>query len=149
MIRKKYIETVKTKVVDKESGELLSEDVELKSHSYIAKNNEEFFLVYTNLLNQFAVNLSSPEVKVYCQLLMSYHSDTEFALIKSLKEKIGEKIGLKLGTVNNALGSLCEKGLVIRINKSLFQLNPLYAFKGSTKNRNKALSIILKYNNEE
>lgn len=64
-------------------------------------------------------------------------------MIGKLKEEIGNKIGLKPGTVGNALTGLTSKKLLYSTSKGLYKLNPRYAFKGNTKERNAMLKAIL------
>ena len=50
---------------------------------------------------------------------------------------------MSLSAVANGLTELKEAGLVYSQNKGMYQINPRYAFKGSTSNRDAALKAII------
>lgn len=56
---------------------------------------------------------------------------------------IGECTGLNERTVLNTLPSLLDKGLLYKYSSGLYQLNPRYAFEGSTVDLNNALKAII------
>lgn len=127
-------------VVDGNTGEVLEEDV--KQIKYLVNDREQFFLVYASLLGLFQ-EMSAPEVKVYSYLLEHYITGSLIGLTKSIKEAIGEKLKLKLGTVNNAITKLNEKKLIYSSGKASYKINPRYAWKSSSKDRNEALKLVL------
>jgi len=126
--------------IEPETAEVL--DVNQKNNYYLANSKEEFFLIYTSLIGIFQ-EMTMPEVKVYCYLLQNYNIGTDIALPKGMKEIIAKKQGLGLGTVNNALSKLSAKKLIYSIHTAIYKINPRYAFKGSTSNRNQSLKFIL------
>lgn len=142
-VRKSFLKRAFTNtkmVVDADTGELLQEDVQVVK--YLANNKEQFFLVYASLLGLFQ-EMTAPEVKVYSYILEHYLSDSVIALPKGLKQVIGDKLKLKLGTVNNAITKLNDKKLIYSTQRGLYKINPRYAFKGSTKERNQMLKFVL------
>lgn len=141
-VRKSFLKRAFTNtqiVIDKE-GEILQEDVQVIK--YLANNKEQFFLVYASLLGLFQ-EMTAPEVKVYSYILEHYLSDSVIALPKGMKQVIAEKLKLKLGTVNNAISKLNDKKLIYSTQRGLYKINPRYAFKGSTKERNQMLKFVL------
>ena len=147
-IKTKYNTVTSKQTIDKETGEILQEDVEINSHKYIAKTKEEFFLTYVYLLDALRNELSMPEVKIYADLLKNYKSDVKFALNKALKQDMADNLNLKLGTVNNSITNLVKKNLIFRITEGVFMLNPKYAFRGSSNDRKKQIIMTLEYNPE-
>lgn len=127
-------------IVDSSTGEVLEETV--KKYKYLAKNKEEFYIVYTSLIGVFK-KLNSAEVKVYCHLLENYQVGTSIGVSATIRNIIGKDTKLSPGTVANALGQLTEKKLVYSPQRGVYKLNPRYAFQGSTVERNKMLKMIL------
>lgn len=127
-------------VVDKDSGELLEEDVKIVK--YLANSKEQFFLVYASLLGLLQ-EMSAPEVKVYSYILEHYMSESLIPLPKGMKLMMAEKLKLQLGTVNNAITKLNDKKLIYSPQRGIYKINPRYAFKGSTKDRNTMLKFVL------
>jgi hypothetical protein len=130
-----------TEFTKNEAGEII--DSNTKEHKYLADNKEQFFLGYVSLLAIFYEKLSGPEIKVYAYLLAHYSFESTIGIIRGLKEEMSSKIGIKLPTINNALSGLLEAKLLYTISRGTYKLNPRYAFKGSTGDRNRMLKVIL------
>jgi len=130
-----------TNYVDSETNELIGQ--EIKQHTYVANTREEFFLGYVKLLSVFYEELTGPEIKVYSYLLAHYRFDVNIGLIKSIKTEIANKLGIKLGTVDNAVSTLSQKKLIYNTGKGSYKLNPRYAFKGSTSERQRLMKVML------
>ena len=124
-----------------EDGEILEENV--KTHTYVTGDKEQFFLGYVSLLSMFYSELGLPEIKVYSYILQNYSTVDEFALIKHLKDKMVIKTGLKIGTINNSLYRLVEKRLLYTTSRSVYKINPRFAFKGSSEDRKKQIKLML------
>jgi hypothetical protein len=107
----------------KETVENILTEIESPSHIFTS-----------DLLKLFSSSLSLPEIKLYCQLLLMYSTNTEFALIKTFKQILASKLNIKLGTLNNALSNLVKKGLLLSKSRNIFQLNSKYFYKGSIEN---------------
>lgn len=132
--------TQTTTIVDKDSGEILEQD--MKTVKYLANNREEFYFMYASLLG-IMERMSGPQIKVYSYILRNYIVNSEIGLPKALKKNIGDYLGLTLGTINNTLSELVEKKLLYTTQRSIYKINPRYAFKGSTKDRNALLKVVL------
>ena len=132
-------ETIKH--IDASTGEVLSETE--KQHTYMAGSKEQFFLMYATTLSIFYKDLSGPEIKLYAYLLDHYNFGSSIVITRPLKEEIGTVIGLKVGTIDNALNAIVKTGLIYRTAKTMFKLNPRYAFKGSQADRSKQLKFII------
>lgn len=127
-------------VIDGDSGEILEQRE--KKYKYLAKNKEEFFIIYTSLIGVFK-KLSNPGVKVYCYLLENYNIGTCIAISTQLRGLIGKDLKLGSGTVANTLTELMEKKLIYNVDWGIYKLNPRYAFQGSTADRDKLLRVVL------
>lgn len=147
-MKKGFLRTVSTHtktIVDKDSGEMI--DHEIISHTYLANSKEEFVLAYASLLGVFQ-NASTAEVRVYSYLLQNYSSTNMIVINGLIRKDIAAKTGLKPGSINNTLGSLISTKerrhpLVVRLGRGTYQLNPRYAFKGSSQMRNQSLKSII------
>lgn len=131
--------------IDNNTGEIKDDETELIELKYITSKSDEFMLLYTSLLGIFIKELTLPDIKVYSYLLLNYNSGSKIGLIKGLKEDICIKTNLKLGTINNSISNLSKLKLIVSFGKSVYELNPRYAFKGSSKDRNKRLNILLEH----
>ena len=127
-------------VIDGNTSEILSE--ETKRHTYIANSKEEFMLLYVNALPIF-IDLSNPAKSTYAYLLSKYASETIFEIGGGTRSLIANRLGMSMSAIANGLTELKEAGLLYSPNKGMYQINPRYAFKGSTINRNAALKAII------
>lgn len=141
--RKSYLKTgiSETEMVVSVDGEVL--DRNIKQHRYLAETKEQFFIGYVSMLALFYEELSGPEIKVYAYLLAHYNFDSTIAIVKGIKEEMVKKIGGSTRTIDNALVTLTAKKLLYTTTRAIYKLNPRYAFKGSTGERNKLLKVIL------
>lgn len=131
------LKEVKT-LVDKESGEII--DTETKYHSYIANSKEEFLMIYSSMLGVF-MGMEQAEIRVYGYLLR-YANGLHFSITKPLRIQMSSEVGLNERTIYNTINALKAKNLIFE-SSGLFQINPRYAFKGSSSDRNKALKAII------
>lgn len=112
-------------------------------HKYLAATKEQFFIGYVSLLSVMAKELTGPEIKVYAWMLNKYSSGTTIGMVKGIKEEMATDIGIKLGTIDNALSGLVSKFMIYSTGKAMYKMNPRYAYKGPTADRNKALKYVL------
>lgn len=129
------------KTIDPETGEVI--DLAVHKHNYLA-GEEEFFLVYTSLMNVWERwDLSTSDLNLFSYLCNRYSNGAEFTITSNMKAEIANISGRKPTTFNNSTRALIDKRLIIKISPRSYKLNPRYIFKGSSKNRNKALIEIL------
>lgn len=134
-----------TNTIDRETGEVL--DVDIKKHTYLANTKEQFLLAYATLIGVFQ-NISAAEVRVYAFLLEHYPGDCKIVINDIIRKDIADRTKLKPGSINNTLNRLISTEhitypLLYRLGRGTYQLNPRYAFKGSTSDRNKSLKAII------
>lgn len=142
-MKKSYLQTRFTEistVVDERTGEVISENI--KKHSYIANSKEAFMLLYVNMLPIF-IKLSPSAKDVYVYLLMTYNAGTMFEIGIGSRVTIAEYIDISTSAVANAITELKRMQFIYSPRKSMYQLNPRYAFKGGTKERNKSLKALI------
>lgn len=137
-LRKSNLE--KTVIIDQATGELL--DVEIKQHSYMTADKEEFYLIYSSLIGLLG-QLSNPSVKVLSYILLNFKINTQFEIGATTRKLIAEKMKISTSAVANSLTELKDKQILYSNMKSIYQINPRYAFQGSTTNRQKALKAII------
>lgn len=143
-MKKSFIKTAYTEVtnyVDQETGELIESNS--KEHTYIANSKEEFLILYVNALPIF-MNASNPAKSLYAFLLKDYNAKSIFEIGGGLRSFMSKQLGFANSTIANALTELVELNLLYSPSKGLYQINPRYAFKGSTSDRNSALQAIIK-----
>lgn len=132
-------------VLDSETGEVLDQHV--ITNKFIANSKEEFFIGYVTLLSVLK-DISGPSIKVYAYLLMNYKPGTFIAISKPLKKLILEFIGSSANVttgIDNCLSELTKSNLLFRPSNQRggYYINPRYAFKGSTYDRNQSLKAII------
>ena len=129
-----------TNVVDQETGEIIESN--MKRHTYMANTKEEFLLLYVNALPIF-MTMSNPAKSVYAYLLKDYTAKSVFEIGSALRSLMSKTLKLGASTIANSLTELTQANLLYSPSKGLYQINPRYAFKGSTSDRREALKAII------
>lgn len=147
----KVYESLNTTIVlDSETGEVIQQEVSTKVIKKVAQ--EDFIQVYLEdlaaLLNVTAIS----EIRVLMVLwrMASFNKENDKAgnrivLVKPIKEEIATELSLTSGTVDNILRKLLNKNLIIKIDRTIYSLNPQYFFKGYMKDRLKVVRTIIEY----
>jgi hypothetical protein len=125
--------------VDADTGELM--DTEIRKHTYMANTKEEFFIGYSALIGAF-MEMTQAEIRVFGYLLR-YAKGVKFDISKKMRVEMGDVIKLNERTILNTLPALEDKQIIYKYDSGLYQLNPRYAFQGSTVDRNNALKTII------
>lgn len=128
-----------TFVIDSETNELLEHDI--KRHTYLANSKEEFLLLYTSLLGVFE-KMEQSEIRVFAYLLR-YADGTLFQVGKPIRMEMAKHIELTERTIYNTIKILEQKSLLFRHESGVYQINPRYAFRGSSSDRNDQLKAII------
>lgn len=125
-----------------DSGVLLK--TELKTVKRVTK--DKFLQVYLEDFASLMKINSGAEYKVVLWIgnEMGFNTN-EIVLVKAIKERISEDIGINVRTINNAITSLTEKGVLLTNSRSVYMLNPKLFFKGSIEDRNVCLKRIIEY----
>lgn len=128
-----------TRYVDQD-GVLVNETV--KQFTYLAGTKEEFMHLYVSFFPAF-LGLSAPSKTLYVYFLSNHDSLDVFEVGICSRSFISEKLGICSSAIANALTELKEKGLLFLHSRGMYQLNPRFAFKGSSNARNEALKVII------
>lgn len=137
--------------IDSETGEILNENI--VHNKFIANSKEEFFLCYVKLLSVIK-DISGPAIKIYAYLLNNHKPGNLIGINGAMKQEIKEFIGSKgktMSIVDNSLSELTKVNLLFRKPdvKGGYYINPRYAFKGSTHDRNNSLKAIIELGCED
>lgn len=128
-IKKKTQNVTQEVVVDKTTGEILSENV--TSQTFINKGSEPPFIkLYIDdliLLNDLPTKSSA----ILWELLRNMSYDNEIALNAYRKKKIIENLDIKMSTLNNALSSFVKKEILYRVGSGTYIPNPYLFARGS------------------
>ena len=87
-------------------------------------------------------------------LLKRVNYDNEIMVLPKVKRDIANEMGIKnVQTVDNYLGKLKDKGIVLSIDRGVYMLNPNYFAKGKwadvRKIRDKYLKLVISYEGGE
>lgn len=130
-----------THTVVNEDGEVLQQEVQ--NIKYLASSQEEFFIIYASTIGIVERGMSEAETKLYAHMLKNYNVGAEIGISKQLRINLGKKLELNERTILNTLGMLVDKKLIYTVSKGIYKINPRYAYKGSTINRNRDLRFVL------
>lgn len=137
--------TTITEIVDGNTGELL--DTSVKKHSFLANTKEEFFIGYVSLLASLK-KLNWTAIQVYAYILCNYPTSSKLGITTDIKRDMLASIGINAKTIeviNRALRDLTQAHFLVKCEgtSSTYKINPRYAYKGSTTDRNAALLAII------
>lgn len=130
----------KTLRVDEETGEVV-EELNLVKHKYLV-SKDKFFLAYSYLIDVLK-DCKDLKIKTYAYLLENYKAGTPFQVGLPIKRVMAERFNCSVASISNTLTVLKEEKLVYSPSRGLYMLNPRYAFKGSSKERDKQLKVII------
>jgi len=130
-----------TTTVVNENGEVLHQDI--NNIKYLASTQEEFFIIYASTIGIVEKGMSEAETKLYAHILRNYNVGAEIGISKQMRINLGKKLELNERTILNTLGMLTDKKLLYTTSKGIYKINPRYAYKGSTINRNRDLKFVL------
>ena len=125
--------------VDVETGEILEENT--KHHAYLANTKEEFMLLYSSMIGIFE-GFTQAECRVYGYLLR-YTDGLSFDISKKLRMDMADHTKLNERTIYNTCMQLMKKHLIFKDKNGLYRINPRFAFRGSSMERNRRLKTIL------
>lgn len=141
--KKSYLKTshTNTNTVVTTDGEVVQQ--EIQNVKYLANTQEEFFIIYAATIGIVERGMSEAETKLYAHILQNYNVGAEIGVSKQLRINLGKRLDLNERTILNTLGMLTDKKLLYTTSKGIYKINPRYAYKGSTINRNRDLKFVL------
>ena len=126
MPRPKTVFQSVSRVVDTSTGEVISEQ-----YRKIKKSVHKRKFIFLSIVENKIYQLSGSELKVLIFLTENKMLDIdEIVVVKSLKEKASEVIGISVGRIDNIVSSLVKKGALERKDYSTYKLNPDYSWRG-------------------
>lgn len=126
MSTKKVIQETHSKVVDMQTGEVLSE---ISSNIYRIPSEPPYVKMY---LDDLCVFISVPDAHKTMLLSLLRRLDYEGYILLSprARKDMAKSLGIADQTFRNRLNELCKKGLLTRISTNEYQVNPMYFGKG-------------------
>ena len=125
-----------TTTIDKDTGEHLSSEIIVRKRV----SAEEFLQVYLDDFGALMGVKGEAEFKIILWIGKNMNYETnEIILVMPIKKRIVSETELSLHTINNAIFSLTKKGIMIRIDDSIYMLSPKMFFKGRIEDRLKLI----------
>lgn len=134
-------------VIDITTGEIKSAVSHIK-----VDNIDDFIMIFLNNL-RCLYNLEGLELKLLMQCWKKslYANDYSGNILLNdndfKKSVIDDGLKMSPATIDVYISKLCKKGLLIRLSKGKYMLNPNYFFKGRLSDRSK-LKLEMSYNLE-
>lgn len=134
-------------MVNPETGELENIPT-LKNTGYLTETREIFYMVYAAFWGVILDNgFTIRDVQVFGYLLENYGAGRKIGIPLGIRKDIAERTKMSEGTVSNVLNKLCKTPennpvLFKTKEKSIYILNPVYAFKGSTNERKGSIKAV-------
>lgn len=140
-MKKDIVKTVHSTIeytIDPETGEEIAYN---RNDIKIVTNSDDFALIYASFWNTLIENpLSKSDVELLGYLIENYAEGTVFTINKGIKEELAKRTGKSPTSYVNSTQHLLAYKFMFKVGDSKsYKLNPRYAFKGSTHNRNKAV----------
>jgi hypothetical protein len=140
-----HIEKIES-VTDRLTGELLSLTTEVTDINTIPAepNYLKLYIDDLGLLNK----LSGGETRALIHIAALANYDGEMVLPLAIKKRIAESAGVKVATISDTLTKLIGKGIIKRLDATLYVLNPDLFAKGKWRDireQRKAFQSITTY----
>jgi hypothetical protein len=134
----KNIQTEIEKIINDDTGEILEIN---KKQVEILVNLDDFALIYAGMWNVILENpLSKADVELFGFLIQNYADGTPFTITRYIKAELSKKTKKSPTTYDRCTKVLLDLGLIFAVDKGrTYKINPKYAFKGSSANRNQAV----------
>lgn len=141
MDKKRTIRSDFSDFIDHSSGEVLASNVK---HVNILVDTDEFMLIYARFWSLIRESpLSRADIDIASYVLEVYGNGQPFKITKYIKSIVGKQSGREPSTYNKSTGNLIKAGILLVVGVQTYKVNPQYAFKGSSKNRNKLVLELL------
>jgi len=121
-----------THIIDAEDGEILRSEIVTRKRV----TAERFVQLYLDDFGGLMNVKGDAEYKVLLWIAKSMNFETnEIVLTMAIKKRIAVETGLQVTTLGNAITSLYQKQLIVRVDSTIYMLNPKYFFKGKIEDR--------------
>jgi hypothetical protein len=130
--RSRKTQSFVTRIVDKETGEILAEEISEKKHFYVVDTDKpNYYFTYKWELN---VGLMEERLIRYLCLNMKYN--TNFVSFDRLdKDQFCSFFKYSTKSVARALKNIQKDAIIIFLHRGCYMVNPEYFWKGETKHR--------------
>jgi hypothetical protein len=165
------IATHRTQRVYQKVTNTISEDGEvLESNSMevdvLVKSDDEYAFIFSKVL-QHALKLNGTEIKVlmWCLLHADYNTNlvtltitqkkaiseatTDYGTANKKGERKVLKAGLRVASIDNAIVTLKKKDVFIPEGRCTYRIHPQLSWRGSLKERDKELKLLLRLRKQE
>ena len=122
-------------IVSEETGEVIDQNVKTVQ---ILANPDDFALIYSGFWNTLLDNpLNRSDMELLSYLIKNYADNNPFTINTYIKEQVSKRTGKSVTSYNNCTRHLLNSGLIYKVGKRTYKINPKYAYKGSSSTRNK------------
>lgn len=141
-MEKRYLKRIQTHTVDvvNQEGEVI--DTQTSTIKYLAGTKEDFFLAYASWII-YLKKSADLKVGLFAALIERYADGKEFVMGRAMKDIIAEECECSSRSLDLAFTQLLKEELIISTYPRRYKVNPRYAFKGSSKNRDAAYKVVL------
>lgn len=108
---------------------------------YLIENSGDSGVINSNKYTRDNFN------KEYVKIWTQYYIESE-GLEKFEAKKLAQEKKFKDNTVAHAFTQLCKRGLLIQIQRGVYNINPEYFFKKSERERLDEIKLILEFSNK-
>lgn len=130
-------QTFTTTVVDKETGEIISETYDTRHLKIVVDDNESFFLVFASAVSALSdkalSGLDENLLRWICS--RSVYNMNRVGLQKNVKEEFAKQAGVKLQSVSNSIHKLKTCGIIVPEGNGNYMINPNFFWRGDRKER--------------
>jgi hypothetical protein len=126
--------------VNATTGEVLSFD---RKETVLVEKEPQYYKVYTKDISNI-LGLNNAQKAVFQCLASSMGFDNLVVLIKPIKRRLAEITGYSENTITKVIDQLYKLKVLIRLEKSVYRVNPNLVAKGSWE-KIKALRLVLEY----
>lgn len=148
-LKKVKTDAVINNFIDRETGEVFDQDIEVKHHKIVVDDREAFCFNYLSFLGTIdELDKVSIKTLFYCNFYCQWNTNM-IALTKVVVEDMELKLGIKFQTIKNSISRLKKAGALIHLGASTYRVNPRYFWKWDTTERKKTMKYILEFECKE
>lgn len=141
--RKTGTEKVVSNFLDRETGEIVAVDVEVKTHNIIVESPVQFAMIHIPILAMLdQLDKVAIKVLVWCALNADYNQNT-VNLTKPMCASITKQFKISYQTIKNSITRLSKKKALIPLGSGTYRVNPKYFWKGQNTVKRKTMKYIL------
>ncbi len=122
---------------------LKTAEVVTKPMTQVLELETDFVQVYTDKLLQLDVSKTALQLLLYMGSLMDLNNKVRFTV--DAKVGFSDQVKVSTRSVTYTVAELVASEAVVRVNRGVYIVNPLYVWKGKAENRFKAVSLYDSY----